>query len=64
MFSCIQSIGGIEQKEMFRTFNMGIGMVFVLDKEHIRAVKTALEKHSKVYEIGRVVSGNKTVRLK
>ena len=64
MFSCIQSIGEIEQKEMFRTFNMGIGMVFVLDKEHIRTVKTALEKHSKVYEIGHVVSGDKTVRLK
>ena len=64
VFSCIQSIGEIEQKEMFRTYNMGIGMVFVLDKEHIRAVKTALEKHSKFYKIGRVVSGHKTVRLK
>ena len=64
VFSCIQSIGEIEQKEMFRTFNMGIGMVFILDKENIRAVKTALEKHSKVYEIGRVISGDKTVRLK
>jgi len=63
VFSCIQSIGEIEQKEMFRTFNMGIGMVFVLDKEHISAVNTALEKHSKVYEIGHVALGDKTVRL-
>jgi len=64
VFSCIQSIGEIEQKEMFRTFNMGIGMVFVLDKEHISAVNTALEKHSKVYEIGHVVLGDKAVQLK
>jgi len=63
VFSCIQSIGEIEQKEMFRTFNMGIGMVFVLDTEHVSAVKTTLKKHSKVYEIGHVVLGDKTVRL-
>ena len=64
MFSCIQSIGEIEQKEMFRTFNMGIGMVFVFDKEHAKVAKTALEKHSRVYEIGHVQAGNKTVLLK
>ena len=63
VFSCIQSIGEIEQKEMFRTFNMGIGMVFVLDTEHVSTVKTTLEKHSKVYEIGHVALGDKTVRL-
>ena len=64
VFSCIQSIGEIEQKEMFRTFNMGIGMVFVFDKEHANVAKTALEKYSKVYEIGHVQAGDKTVRLK
>ena len=64
VFSCIQSIGEIEQKEMFRTFNMGIGMVVVLDKKHINSVKTALKKHSEAYEIGYVVLGDKAVQLK
>ena len=64
VFSCIQSIGEIEQKDMFRTFNMGIGMVFVFDKEHANAAKTALKKYSTVYEIGHVQAGNNTVLLK
>ena len=64
VFSCIQSIGEIEQKEMFRTFNMGIGMVVVLDKKHINSVKTALKKHSEAYEIGYVVLGDKAIQLK
>ena len=64
VFSCIESIGEIEPKEMFRTFNMGIGMVVVLDKKHINGVKTTLKNHSEAYEIGRVVLGDKTVQLK
>ena len=63
VFSCIESIGEIEPKEMFRTFNMGIGMVVVLDKKHINGVKTALKKHSEAYEIGHVALGDKTVLL-
>ena len=49
---------------MFRTFNMGIGMVFVFDKEHANMAKTALKKYSRVHEIGHVQAGDKTVRLK
>jgi len=63
VFSCIQSIGGIKEKEMFRTFNMGIGMVIVLDKKHAQNIKPILEKHCPSYEIGHVVKGNKTVQL-
>jgi phosphoribosylaminoimidazole (AIR) synthetase len=43
---------------------MGIGMVFVFDKEHANVAKTALGKYSRVYEIGHVQAGNKTVLLK
>ena len=48
---------------MFRTFNMGIGMIIVIDKNSFQGVKKSLRKHGKSYEIGRVVSGNKTVEL-
>lgn len=30
VFNWIQELGGVEDKEMFRTFNMGIGMVLVM----------------------------------
>ena len=48
---------------MFRTFNMGIGMIMVLDKKSVQSVTKILRKYCKVYEIGQVVSGNKTVEL-
>ena len=31
VFSKIQELGSINEKEMFRTFNMGIGMGIILD---------------------------------
>jgi len=33
IFDLIQKLGGIEEKEMFSTFNMGIGMMAVVGKE-------------------------------
>ncbi|MBC7247690.1 MAG: phosphoribosylformylglycinamidine cyclo-ligase [Actinobacteria bacterium] len=36
IFRVIQKMGGIEEVEMFRTFNMGIGMVLVVDLNHYR----------------------------
>jgi phosphoribosylformylglycinamidine cyclo-ligase len=65
IFSCMQGMGNIAEEEMYRTFNMGIGFVMIVDS----SVKTQLTQHIAevcalpVYEIGHVVSGNRTVRL-
>ena len=32
IFSLVQSIGGISEEEMYRVFNMGVGMVAVCEK--------------------------------
>ena len=37
-FDWIQSTGGISDREMARTFNLGMGMVLVVDSEHANAV--------------------------
>jgi phosphoribosylformylglycinamidine cyclo-ligase len=37
-FNWIQSTGGISDREMARTFNLGMGMVLVVDSEHANAV--------------------------
>jgi len=44
IFDVIQKLGGIDEKEMFSTFNMGIGMMAVVDKESADAVVKALGK--------------------
>ncbi len=61
VFGLMQRIGNVADSEMFRTFNMGIGMVVVCsaaDKEFI------LESVSGCREIGRIVAGGKTVSIK
>ncbi len=63
VFSCIQSIGDLNKKEMYRTFNMGIGMAIVVDKKSVYDTKKLLNKHTKSYEIGEVVPGDRQVNL-
>ena len=60
----MQSIGDVDEDEMFRVFNMGVGMVFIVDSNDVDSVKGALKELAEVYEIGSVVSGKKHVTLK
>jgi len=58
VFDVMQSIGNVDEDEMYRAFNMGIGMVFIVDADDVTSVKDALKDLTDVYEIGSVVSGN------
>ena len=64
VFDVMQSIGDVEESEMLRAFNMGIGMVFIVTPTEVTSVKDALKKLTEVYEIGVVASGKKKVNLK
>ena len=48
---------------MFRAFNMGIGMVFIVDDAKVSIVKGVLKDLIDVCEIGSVFRGNKNVIL-
>ncbi|MDP3791227.1 MAG: phosphoribosylformylglycinamidine cyclo-ligase [Candidatus Omnitrophota bacterium] len=62
IFLLIQKKGGIEDREMYRTFNMGIGMVIVVSKRDVaRSIKILGQNGVKAHAIGRVVRGNKEV---
>ena len=63
VFSCLQSIGDIEDTEMFRTFNMGIGLVLIVSPAYEKETKVFLENYSDVCTIGQVIKGNKKVQL-
>ena len=64
VFNVMQSIGNVDEDEMFRAFNMGVGMIFVVDSNDVGYVKGALKELAEVYAIGSVVSGKKHVTLK
>src|SRR2546430_48640 len=55
IFESMRRIGNIEEAEMFRTFNMGIGMVVVCAPEGAPAIRTHLQNSSEsCFEIGSV----------
>jgi phosphoribosylformylglycinamidine cyclo-ligase len=59
IFDLMQKLGKVEDKEMFRTFNMGIGMTIVCsenDKEQIISHVKSLGEEC--FEIGKVFEGN------
>lgn len=64
VFRLLQKKGGIEEKMMYNTYNMGIGMVLAVDPEDVdktmEAIKAAGEEP---YVIGNVEAGEKGVKL-
>ncbi|MEO6655749.1 MAG: phosphoribosylformylglycinamidine cyclo-ligase, partial [Pyrinomonadaceae bacterium] len=60
IFGLMQRLGNIDEKEMFRTFNMGIGMIVVCSESKKNAV---VELVNDCYEIGRVAWGSQSVEI-
>ena len=57
LFTHLQQLGSVEQDEMFRTFNMGIGLIAVIPAEQIKKAKAILNRANERHcLIGRVVS--------
>jgi len=44
IFKTLQTIGNIDREEMFRTFNMGTGMVMVIRKENVKIAEAILRE--------------------
>jgi phosphoribosylformylglycinamidine cyclo-ligase len=58
LFRLIQRGGGVSDEEMFRTFNMGIGMVLVVSPGDLHDVEHSLERRGETsHVIGSVVRG-------
>lgn len=60
IFGLMQKLGNVADAEMFRTFNMGIGMIVVCAEEDKEFLK---ENLGTSFEIGRVIEGNKNVSI-
>ncbi len=64
IFKKIQHRGQIQETEMFRTFNMGIGMVLVFSpRSATRALTLLAELGQKAWVIGELVEGNNSVEF-
>ena len=64
VFDLIQDYGNVETQEMYRTFNMGVGMVLVAPAEEAaEIVATAQELGEEAVVIGEVQEGENEVEL-
>ena len=65
VFKKLQEWGNVPDKEMYRTFNMGVGMVLVVDPAEADAVRAHLNEQGETfYELGKIVPGHKTTVMK
>ena len=64
IFELMQRIGNVEENEMYRAFNMGVGMIIVCDETNRDAIAYSFEENGEeFYEIGRVVEGGRDVKI-
>jgi len=65
IFPYMQKIGNIPEEDMYRTFNMGIGLILVVPKDEKEKIESVLVDYPKfkIFEIGKIIKGNKKVVL-
>lgn len=64
IFNLIKEWGNVELREMYRTFNMGLGMLLVYSKDDVdKACDTLKENGYDVIPVGEITEGNGEVRI-
>lgn len=62
IFQLLRKIGDVSEAEMYRTFNMGLGMVIVCAEADAANLTSYLaERQARCYQVGRVVDGDRRV---
>jgi len=64
IFNLIAAVGNIDERDMFNTFNMGVGMTIVVAKQDAkRALETLRACGEDAYLIGEIVRGSDKIEL-
>jgi len=62
IYEHLRRLGNVSDEEMYRTFNMGVGMVIVCGRDSQTLIKNHFESIGEAcYEIGEVIEGNQVV---
>lgn len=67
IFHLLKDLGRLSEYELYRTFNMGIGLVMIIPESAFATMQTLLATsfpQFPLYAIGQVVSGSRDVRLR
>ncbi len=64
IFRLIQEEGNVSERDMYNTFNMGVGMsIVVAEKDAEKAVEILKEQGEDAYIIGKIVTSDVKVKL-
>ncbi len=65
VFGWLQQVGGVPDAEMFRVFNMGIGLILIVAEYYADSIVRTLAKEAEVpaWIIGEVVAGENGVKI-
>ena len=64
IFELIAKQGGICERDMFNTYNMGVGMSVVVPAEQVDAALEILKAHGEdAYVIGKIIAGEEKIEL-
>jgi len=64
VFQALKKFGGLEDADMLRTFNMGVGITAVVRKEFAEEAMAHIKAQGiEAYEVGAITEGNKTVQF-
>lgn len=63
IFSLLQKWGNLDKKDMYETFNMGVGLVFAVDEKYVEIVKEIID-NNELLDLGEIVENDKKIDLK
>jgi len=65
IFKFLQKAGPVEEEEMFRVFNMGVGFVLIVAEDFADSIARKLKRYGeKIYKIGKITTGSGKVIIK
>jgi len=64
VFPLIQELGNLDSTEMYRTFNMGVGLVLVVPEVEIGSIfKSINESGFQAWQLGSIIPGHRQIHL-
>ena len=63
IFNLLEKWGELDKKNMYETFNMGVGLVFAVDKKDIDLVKEIIDE-DELLDLGEIVENDEKIDLK
>lgn len=65
VFNVLRKLGRLDDHEMYRTFNMGMGLIMIVSEEALPLMRAVLKEDDifPLYEVGCVVEGKREVKL-